>query len=194
MFEVMAVIESVTREARISSDKISFEEVVDDLVTETIRNPMLESNRKAGIVKNLRDIHGTSQSWQIVSKYRLSLTDLLTLAQQQGRQMDGRDLQVLDALADLQPAIEIRRRGPDVVALFGAFSLLLGFFGIVLSMSFPDSSVSRFFFWPFRPKTLVVNLTQGIAITLGAWFLAKGTNYFLNWGKRPKNKKSRPNP
>lgn len=194
VFEVMAVIESVTRDARVPSDKISFEEVIDDLVTETIRNPMLEGNRKAGIVKNLRDIHSTSQSWEIVSKYHLSLLDLLTLAQQRGRQLDSRDRQVLDAVANLQPMIEIGRRGPDLVALFGAFSLLLGFFGIVLSMSFPDSVVSKYLFWPFRPQTLIVNLAQGLVITAGAWLLAKSTDYFLNPGKRPMSKKTKGDP
>jgi hypothetical protein len=194
VFEVMAVIESVTREARIPSDKINFEEVVDDLVTETIRNPMLEGNRKAGIVKNLRDIHGTSQSWQIVSKYGLPLTDLLTLAQQQGRQMDSRDLQVLDVAANLQPAVEVGRRSPDLVALFGAFSLLLGFVGLVLSMGFPESSISRLFLWPFRPRTLIANLMQGLAITAGAWLMAKGTDYFLNRGTRYRARKSKREP
>jgi hypothetical protein len=190
-FEVMAVIESITRGARVPADEISFDEVVDDLVTETISNPMLEGNRKAEITKNLREIHSTSQSWQAVSKYGLSVSDLLLLAKRQGRHLDKRDVLAVEAPGAIQPVVEIRARAPDLVALFGVFSLLLGIVGIILSTSFAESSTAKLFFWPFRPRTLAVNLIQGLIITVGAWFLAKGAGAFLKRDGRAGSRKGK---
>src|SRR5450759_3115224 len=53
VFEIGAVIESVLRSRRVKSDAVSPAEVVNDLVTETIANPMLAPDRKANILNEL---------------------------------------------------------------------------------------------------------------------------------------------
>jgi hypothetical protein len=56
-FEIRAVIDSKIRESRIRENSITVNEIIEDLVSETIMSPMLESQRKAEIIENLRSIH-----------------------------------------------------------------------------------------------------------------------------------------
>lgn len=62
-FEIQAVIDSHARENRIRKGKIQYDDIVEDLVTDTIRNPMIPSSRKGEIINNLRNLHMRNASY-----------------------------------------------------------------------------------------------------------------------------------
>lgn len=59
-FEIQAVIDSQSRQNRVPKNRISSNDVIEDLVTDTIRNPMIPSVRKQEIINNLRDVYTQS--------------------------------------------------------------------------------------------------------------------------------------
>lgn len=67
LFELESIIETKAREYGINPSRVSPDGVVKDLVTETISNPMLNSERKGKVVQNLQNIHqeGISKGFDI---------------------------------------------------------------------------------------------------------------------------------
>lgn len=61
-FEISAVVASKLREANLKLSAINVIEILDDLVSETIANPMLEATRKETIVGNLERLHRIGRS------------------------------------------------------------------------------------------------------------------------------------
>jgi hypothetical protein len=60
VFEIKAVIDSKVREANGKPGIIEADEIIEDLVSETISSPLLNSDRKNEILKNLRENHRNS--------------------------------------------------------------------------------------------------------------------------------------
>ena len=56
-FEIQTVINSKIRENRFKANTISIDEIVEDLVTETISSPLIDRNRKKIILANLKNIY-----------------------------------------------------------------------------------------------------------------------------------------
>jgi hypothetical protein len=56
-FEIQAVIDSHARVNRIRKGKILSDEIVEDLVADTIRNPMIASSRKQEVIDDLHKVH-----------------------------------------------------------------------------------------------------------------------------------------
>jgi hypothetical protein len=56
-FEIQSVIDSHARASKIKKDRILADEIVEDLVAETIRNPMIPSSRKQEVIDNLSKVH-----------------------------------------------------------------------------------------------------------------------------------------
>ncbi|MCB0495919.1 MAG: hypothetical protein KDC79_07270 [Cyclobacteriaceae bacterium] len=55
-FEIESVINSKLREARMKTDSLTVEEIVEDLVSETISSPLIDKARKDEILKDLKAI------------------------------------------------------------------------------------------------------------------------------------------
>lgn len=56
-FEIQTVINSKTRESKIATDKITVNHIIEDLVSETISNPLLEKSIKENILNELKNIY-----------------------------------------------------------------------------------------------------------------------------------------
>lgn len=56
-FEIQTVINSKTREAKITAEKITLNQIIEDLVSETISNPLLDKSVKENILTELRKIY-----------------------------------------------------------------------------------------------------------------------------------------
>ncbi|MBL0238075.1 MAG: hypothetical protein IPQ02_16135 [Saprospiraceae bacterium] len=56
-FEIQTVINSITREHRVENDKISVDQIIEDLVAETISNPLLDKDIKEKIISELKKIY-----------------------------------------------------------------------------------------------------------------------------------------
>ena len=67
IFEVQAMISSKVRQNRIRYGLISTDQVVEDLVTEIINSPLLESNRKEEVITQLRELHSLGKLYRLVS-------------------------------------------------------------------------------------------------------------------------------
>ena len=79
-FEVRSVIDSkLQRASHAARCYWSGHEMVNDLVAETIANPMLDSQKKSRILDNLRSITDSSQLFRIISRYRIEPPDLVRL-------------------------------------------------------------------------------------------------------------------
>jgi uncharacterized membrane protein YidH (DUF202 family) len=56
-FEIQTVINSKLRENRFKTNSVNIDEIVEDLVSETISSPMIDRNRKKTILDNLKNIY-----------------------------------------------------------------------------------------------------------------------------------------
>jgi len=60
-FEIQTVINSKTREAKIDNDKITVNDIIEDIVSETISNPLLDKSIKETIILELKKIYFKSE-------------------------------------------------------------------------------------------------------------------------------------
>ena len=77
LFELESVIEAKSREYGTNSITISPDGIVENLVSETISNPMLDSDRKKKVVDNLHNIHTASVCYRILNDYSAPISDSL---------------------------------------------------------------------------------------------------------------------
>jgi hypothetical protein len=84
-FEIQAVIDSQSRQNRIRRGKILADEIVEDLVTDTIRNPMIASERKEEIIGNLRDVHSKSAIFAVLTRSVIDADFLKTVSSDTGQ-------------------------------------------------------------------------------------------------------------
>lgn len=68
VFEIKAVIDSKVREANGKPGIIEPDEIIEDLVSETISSPLLNSVRKNDILKNLRENHRNSTLFTFIDE------------------------------------------------------------------------------------------------------------------------------
>ena len=78
IFEVKSVIDSHTRHADGRCGQIEVEQIVEDLVAETIASPLLDRDKKCVILKNLRNLHQRGRVLTVIDRYRVSMHDLLS--------------------------------------------------------------------------------------------------------------------
>lgn len=77
VFELQAVIDSNVSKHGLRASSISTDEMIEDLVTETITNPMLQRDRKGEIIRNLRLLHGRGATYALMEKYLIDEKQLL---------------------------------------------------------------------------------------------------------------------
>ncbi|RLB93568.1 MAG: hypothetical protein DRH50_07725 [Deltaproteobacteria bacterium] len=75
LFELESVIESKAREYGINPALIPPDGIIEDLVADTISNPMLESERKKKVVENLQDVHKAGVCYRILNDYSEPLSN-----------------------------------------------------------------------------------------------------------------------
>ena len=68
IFEIETVINSKIRENRIKPNSISIQEVIEDLVAETISSPLLDTSRKEFILENLKKLYYKGELFDAVDK------------------------------------------------------------------------------------------------------------------------------
>ena len=78
LFEVQAVIDARLRESRLKMGSIRSNEVIEDLVTETIASPLLEATKKEEIVRALSDLHSLGKLYGAVKDSTILFQDFLS--------------------------------------------------------------------------------------------------------------------
>lgn len=66
-FEIETVIKSKLRENNIKEGSITIDSVIEDLVTETISNPLIESDRKSEIISNLKSLYFKAELFNVIN-------------------------------------------------------------------------------------------------------------------------------
>ena len=76
VFEIKAVIDSKVRESNGKAGIIEPDEIIEDLVSETISSPLLNSDRKNDILKNLRENHRNSTLFALIDEKKFQWHDI----------------------------------------------------------------------------------------------------------------------
>lgn len=123
MFEVRAVIDSRLREYGLRLGSISTDEIIEEIVTDTITNPMLERDRKGDIARNLRWLHADGALYSLFVKYRVDIAELLKFLSAHHR-IDPEDLDQTARLAMPQAAPTGYRRTTLTQSFSTVFALV----------------------------------------------------------------------
>lgn len=84
VFEIRAVIDSTLRAKRLKANSITPGQIIDDLVTETIANPMLAPDRKQVIITELERALLAPPLREILARHRIRGYELLALLRESG--------------------------------------------------------------------------------------------------------------
>ena len=182
-FEVQTVIDSKTREHRFKPDTVNSDEVIEDLVAETITNPMLESEKKENIIENLQKIHRAGQIHRIVMGYSITTINLLECI--------SHTLSLTPADSELVKAKELPVEAKETIRLrkFAFTERLSALFALVVLIPIViilvgKVSITQFVDF-FSESPYIVNFLLGTAVSIIAVFLT----YFFTYAGRKKKKK-----
>lgn len=182
-FEVQAVIDSKTREHRFKPDTVNSDEVIEDLVAETITNPMLESEKKKSIIENLQNIHRSGQIHRIVMRYSITTINLL--------ESISHTLSLTPADSEIVKAKELPAEAKEAIykqksAFVETLSTLFALVALITSIIFIVWNVSITKFGGFFSESpYILNFLLGIIVSIIAGFLT----YFYTYAGRKKEKK-----
>jgi hypothetical protein len=170
-FEIQTVIDSKIREARGKPDSISVNDVVEDLVSETISSPMLESDRKKEIIDNLRKIHQRGNILYALDRYDISFRSFLSGIQGYVK-LAPEDCELIRETtreSEAEKVIKKLKRGEAVSTIFGLVGsvvsliagliLFLGELGIL-------SAFSRFFQNNQQLFALALGIISGLVASI----------------------------
>jgi len=184
-FEVQAVITSKTREHNFKPDAINSDEVIEDLVAETITNPMLESGKKENIIENLQNIHRAGQIHRIVMRYPITTKNLLECISHT-LSLTPTDLELVKAKeipAEAKEAI-YRRRTAVAEKLSSSFAMVAMIIATI-TIIIGSGSITKLLDY-FSKSPYIVNLLLGIVVSIIAVFF---TFFFTYAGRKKKKKK-----
>lgn len=133
LFEISSVIEAKARDFGVNPNLIQPDGIVEDLVSDTISNPMLDSDRKRRVVENLQQLHTAGLCLGIISAYSGPLSSSLSkVTADIGLTLEEREQLRLKEAEDLKrraakptPAFQILSTTFGVTA---AFVSILSFF------------------------------------------------------------------
>ena len=80
-FEIDTVLRSKLRENSLKENSLSSESIVEDLATETISNPLIESDRKKEIIANLKQLYFKGEVYQVIDS--LDKSSVLSIVEEQ---------------------------------------------------------------------------------------------------------------
>lgn len=189
IFEVQAVIDSKTREHNFKPDTVNSDEVIEDLVAETITNPMLESEKKENIIENLQKIHRAGQIHRIVMEYSITTINLLECISHT-LSLTPADSELVKAKKMPVPveAKEVIYRRREAVAEKLSLSSLFAFVAIIIvttTLVVGKGSITKFLDF-FSESPYILNLLLGIVVSIIAVLL---TFFFTYAGRKKKKKK-----
>lgn len=183
-FKVHSVIDSKLREHRFRLDVISSNEVIEDLVAETITNPMLEKERKETIINNLQNIHSVGQVHRIVMQYPISSIDLLQSISSTIR-LTPEDLELVKTKEVPPEAIEvISKLKPFVGTLSSLFAVITILLCGLIVVGFV-SEISKPFVVSFSENPYILSVLLGAGASIIGVLLA----YFISYASHKKRKK-----
>ncbi|MAP55130.1 MAG: hypothetical protein CL605_09530 [Altibacter sp.] len=167
--EIQSVINSKTRENRIKSSSISVEEIIEDLMSETISNPLIENEKREFFLHNFQSLLSKNELYETIEKIALETKDF----------KDIDETKIDDKLRDLikkqkkhREEIEkiTSKRGDSFASLFGLIGAILSITAGIIAVLGKDSIDMDFLNSTINNKeiaTIIISLTAGI-LTLTA--------------------------
>lgn len=179
-FEIQAVIDSKLRENKLRKNAITVYEVVEDLVCETISSPMLDSQRKEEIIRNLREIHHQGAILKAIQSYGITYRGLLHSIQNEVKLRPEDSILLNQESTPLEEAEALTENGKTtegVSALFGWIAGLASVAGVILSLlQIRGESISNFFSSPRILLDILISLLATIAAMTLTYFFRRTLN------------------
>jgi hypothetical protein len=175
VFEIQSVINSKCRESKVSVDSIAISEIIDDLLSEIISNPLLQKESKRTFIANLKFLsHRILTSSDNVAK-----TETVTI--EKLKDIDQEKLEI--ELQQAQEKVKKLDKSVSLSQIFGIITGLLGMlagvFTITSDIFFNNDAIKEL----FRKNDFLTTIILGVGVS----FLSATISYFIKKSKDKQN-------
>lgn len=127
-FEIQTVINSKTREAKIATDKITVNQIIEDLVSETISNPLLDKAIKENILNELKKIYFKGEILTQIDKLEVE-TRKSKGGDDNKHEIESELKRIIESRGKIKNTLENQykkvRRSSELFALIAAFTTII---------------------------------------------------------------------
>ena len=163
LFELESVIEAKAREHGMNPSLIPPDGIIEDLVAETISNPMLESKRKEKVVENLQDVHRAGICYRVLNDYSEPLSNTIYRLSQ-GFELESEIKETLET----KSSEDLSKAASKSKPVFATLSTTFGVFVVVITIissifgitTFKD--LNKFFFFFKQLLALIIGVFSSL--------------------------------
>lgn len=169
IFEVQAVIDARLRESRLKLGAIRPNEVIEDLVTETIASPLLEAGKKEEIVRSLSDLHSLGKLYGAVRDSTKLFHDFVSYLQASKPPAESEELVKAMKSEEMQKT----KSSAQTPELFAAVASIVAALTAVAQLADISGAVQ------LLPKFFNSDILTSIGLGVAASILAAGITAFI---------------
>jgi hypothetical protein len=175
VFEIQSVINSKCRESKVSVDSIAISEIIDDLLSEIISNPLLQKESKRTFITNLKFLSHRI----LTSSDNTAKTETVTI--EKLKDIDQEKLEI--ELQQEQEKIKKKDKSESLSQIFGIITGLLGLLAAVFTITsdvfFNNDAIKEL----FRKNDFLVTIILGVGVSI----LSATISYFIKKSKDNQN-------
>ena len=164
LFELNAVIDALIREKRLKENSISITSIIEDLTTEIISSPLLESQRKESVVNELSYIHPVGKILNSIKQDDNIYANFIEFI---NKHNEEKPEQVVELQKELKSTNNESAKTLDIFGFIAAFMSI-----IVASLSFADYNMNLTFIPKILNNEITTSIIAGISISLIAGLIA----------------------
>ena len=159
LFELNSVIDALVREKRLKPNSISVTSIIEDLTTEIISSPLLESQRKEKVVKELSYLHPVGKILNSIKQDENIYANFIEFINQH-------NLEEPEQVEVLQEELKKTNNESNSKSLdmFGFIAGIMSIF--VATLSFIDYSTSLKFIPKILNNEMLTSMIAGISISI----------------------------
>lgn len=131
-FEIQAVINSKLRENKLKPDLIDVNEVIEDLITEIISNPLIENDKKNFYLQNFNKIFTKSKLYQVIENLSLDEEILKLPEPEKERYLEK---EVKELMESQKEVAEIIKSEKEKSRISNKTSTLFGFIAAITTVA-----------------------------------------------------------
>ena len=143
IFEIDSVIKSKLREGKFKESDILNESIIEDLVSETISNPLIEGIRKKDIIDNLKSLHIKNEIFNAIEKMENDSPRIIKNEQKSKIIIDKKNIISANSLENIELNKTSTRyyRSPKYnyssvfISIAGIFTLIITFVAMFVNIS-----------------------------------------------------------
>lgn len=171
-FEIQSIINSKKRGADVRL-MLSPDDVIEDLVTETISTSMLNSDQKKYILLNLMEIHSKGKIFKTINDYEISPLEFLS-AIQEVRKLSPQDAKLLEKPdINMKNNLHSKETGISIINS-ELFILIMAIFSIWALVLIAYNQINPIWNWPKKQNIYFLLIFLGMSIStvaIGLGFL-----------------------